>query len=106
MAGWTGLEPAAFCVTGRRSNQLSYHPVPERRANVDREIGKSSAVCAGGGSGRPPPLFVDTARFRPGLLSIAFDEDHHRAAADLAVVIELRRQFFRRRSRDLKALQT
>ena len=26
MAGWTGLEPAAFCVTGRRSNQLSYHP--------------------------------------------------------------------------------
>ena len=27
MAGWTGLEPAAFCVTGRRSNQLSYHPV-------------------------------------------------------------------------------
>ena len=27
MAGWTGLEPATFCVTGRRSNQLSYHPV-------------------------------------------------------------------------------
>gem|GEM_PF-1694731 len=26
VAGWTGLEPAAFCVTGRRSNQLSYHP--------------------------------------------------------------------------------
>ena len=26
MAGWTGLEPATFCVTGRRSNQLSYHP--------------------------------------------------------------------------------
>ena len=30
MAGWTGLEPAAFCVTGRRSNQLSYHPVREK----------------------------------------------------------------------------
>ena len=27
MAGWTGLEPATFCVTGRRSNQLSYHPI-------------------------------------------------------------------------------
>ena len=26
LAGWTGLEPATFCVTGRRSNQLSYHP--------------------------------------------------------------------------------
>ena len=26
MAGWTGLEPAASCVTGRRSNQLNYHP--------------------------------------------------------------------------------
>ena len=26
MAGWTGLEPAAFRVTGRRYNQLNYHP--------------------------------------------------------------------------------
>ena len=25
-AGWTGLEPAASGVTGRRSNQLNYHP--------------------------------------------------------------------------------
>lgn len=25
LAEWTGLEPATFCVTGRRSNQLSYH---------------------------------------------------------------------------------
>ncbi len=30
MAGWTGLEPATFCVTGRRSNQLSYHPLVGR----------------------------------------------------------------------------
>src|SRR6185503_14195892 len=28
MAGWTGLEPAASGVTGRRSNQLNYHPTP------------------------------------------------------------------------------
>ena len=26
IAGTTGLEPATFCVTGRRSNQLSYAP--------------------------------------------------------------------------------
>ncbi len=26
VAGVTGLEPAASCVTGRRSNQLSYTP--------------------------------------------------------------------------------
>ena len=26
MAGVTGLEPAASCVTGRRSNQLNYAP--------------------------------------------------------------------------------
>lgn len=36
MAGWTRLELATFCVTGRRSNQLSYHPVKrERGRNVD-----------------------------------------------------------------------
>lgn len=37
MARWTGLEPAAFCVTGRRSNQLSYHP--KRGRSRDRRIG-------------------------------------------------------------------
>ena len=30
MAGWTGLEPAASGVTGRRYNRLNYHPVPFR----------------------------------------------------------------------------
>ncbi len=27
LAGATGLEPAASCVTGRRSNQLNYAPL-------------------------------------------------------------------------------
>lgn len=45
MAGWTGLEPAAFCVTGRRSNQLSYHPVMgERGETVELGGPKSSAL--------------------------------------------------------------
>jgi hypothetical protein len=35
MAGWTGLEPAASAVTGRRYNQLNYHPNDARdRADV------------------------------------------------------------------------
>ena len=35
MAGWTGLEPAASGVTGRRSNQLNYHPVEGFRSQID-----------------------------------------------------------------------
>jgi hypothetical protein len=31
MAGWTGLEPAASAVTGRRYNQLNYHPAWQTR---------------------------------------------------------------------------
>ena len=30
-AGWTGLEPAASGVTGRRYNQLNYHPIISKR---------------------------------------------------------------------------
>jgi hypothetical protein len=32
MAGWTGLEPATSDVTGRRSNQLNYHPAGGHRS--------------------------------------------------------------------------
>ena len=34
MAGWTGLEPAASGVTGRRYNQLNYHPNGERPSSA------------------------------------------------------------------------
>ena len=33
VAGWTGLEPAASAVTGRRSNQLNYDPPDELHWN-------------------------------------------------------------------------
>ena len=33
MAGWTGLEPAASGVTGRRYNQLNYHPCLKFKLN-------------------------------------------------------------------------
>ena len=34
MAGATGLELAASCVTGRRSNQLNYAPAYENRRSL------------------------------------------------------------------------
>ncbi len=45
MAGWTGLEPATFCVTGRRSNQLSYHPVKRERRRTLESVKPKSSVC-------------------------------------------------------------
>ena len=42
MAGVTGLEPATSCVTGRRSNQLSYTP-GKGRENV-AEVFRGQAV--------------------------------------------------------------
>ena len=35
MAGWTGLEPAASGVTGRRYNQLNYHPIKQKKLIPD-----------------------------------------------------------------------
>ena len=55
MAGWTGLEPAASGVTGRRSNQLNYHPelkpVKVQMANLPFDLPPSKLV---GGAGFEP----------------------------------------------------
>ena len=40
LAGWTGLEPAASGVTGRRSNQLNYHP----KSIADLKIGDCRSI--------------------------------------------------------------
>ena len=54
MAGWTGLEPAASGVTGRRYNQLNYHPAVESRASLKKE-GRSVK----GSDGEKRSKFVD-----------------------------------------------
>ena len=43
-AGWTGLEPAASGVTGRRYNQLNYHPVVAPCFQGTRDVAGTSEV--------------------------------------------------------------
>jgi hypothetical protein len=38
VAGWTGLEPAASGVTGRRSNQLNYHPESKFKLQSAKQV--------------------------------------------------------------------
>ena len=47
MAGTTGLEPAASCVTGKRSNQLNYAPAEEQARRCAPECGEQTIaqVC-------------------------------------------------------------
>jgi len=56
LAGWTGLEPATSDVTGRRSNQLNYHP-----ARV------APGPVGGNPGGRYRIRTCDTRRVRPVL---------------------------------------
>ena len=53
MAGATGLEPAASCVTGRRSNQLNYAPAWDTFIIVPSDIAQFPLV-----SSRPLPLHL------------------------------------------------
>jgi hypothetical protein len=45
LAGATGLEPAASCVTGRRSNQLNYAPALLRRLIPRRSVRLPLVPC-------------------------------------------------------------
>ncbi len=105
MAGWTRFELATFCVTGRRSNQLSYHPKWERRANVEGEVGKSSAVCARLACRSRSTLVVDSAGFRMDLPVVVLDADYHWPATNFTIIVELRGQLIERGSGDLKLLE-
>ena len=105
MAGWTRFELATFCVTGRRSNQLSYHPGRERTANVEREVGKSSAVCAPVAANPRGRLIADAPGVRVEISLVLLEADHHGPAADFAIVIEFDGQFLRRRSGDFELFE-
>jgi hypothetical protein len=61
VAGWTGLEPATSDVTGRRSNQLNYHPavVCEAQAETLAEASRVSEQPS------PQPALVGGTGFEP-----------------------------------------
>jgi hypothetical protein len=56
MAGWTGLEPATSDVTGRRSNQLNYHPA---------RVGTTNSACGREPESRDRSFVVGGTGFEP-----------------------------------------
>jgi hypothetical protein len=56
MAGWTGLEPATSDVTGRRSNQLNYHPAKVVWGQPQRKESAGPGWWAVQGSNLRPPV--------------------------------------------------
>jgi endonuclease III len=76
VAGWTGLEPAASGVTGRRYNQLNYHPKWLKSAHF---------IPAGGA--RCPDFFrsrgrtLSTPTILPGLLQVRRPGYTHKSMA-------------------------
>src|SRR5579862_830476 len=81
MAGVTGLEPATSGVTGRRSNQLSYTPVPgPRRCATPALAPKSSARRAPQGHCRDASL--------PGPRSAVASASAERQVGEPALVLD------------------
>ena len=72
MAGTTGLEPAASCVTGRRSNQLNYVPcVGVRNAAEQFRVGYRGVTTDCHPRGKTPTAEVTSANL---MLARAFGE--------------------------------
>ena len=67
LAGATGLEPATFGVTGRRSNQLSYAPAGVlRELNTDHPRVKAAPEKPVS-TGKSADLLLRRARWSPSL---------------------------------------
>ncbi len=62
VAGVTGLEPATFGVTGRRSNQLSYTPADRLLPGTPAFAGLRQGPRQVNSAGRAPVLHVEPRR--------------------------------------------
>src|SRR4051812_8384762 len=65
-AGWTGLEPAASAVTGRRYNRLNYHPRFSTGGELPDEEATGELVVVSRGSSTPTVRWCQRFRGRRG----------------------------------------